>query len=197
MRAALNREPPAHVPEAVEHVRRHFPIERFAADLVRRLSACSRFDVTGRSTSVARSAAVLRRNVARLFGLLDGVGRDPRRLAINVTHSIYYRSVIQNTWYHGIQILKSPLDLWIYQEILAEHPVDLLIETGTHNGGSALYLAHVMDRLNRGRIVSIDVLERERPKHNRIEYLLGSSTSQTIVREVASRCSRTTRDGRP
>lgn len=33
MRKALDIEPPTHVPQAIEHVRRHFSIERFANDL--------------------------------------------------------------------------------------------------------------------------------------------------------------------
>ena len=98
---------------------------------------------------------------------------------------MYYRSVIRDTRYHGVQILKSPLDLWVYQEILFAHPVDVVVETGTFSGGSALYLAHLMDQLGRGRILSIDIEGRaDLPSHPRIEYLTGSSTSPDIVEFV-------------
>ena len=93
--------------------------------------------------------------------------------------------MIRDTRYHGVQILKSPLDLWVYQEILHEHPVDLVVETGTFNGGSALYLAHLMDRLQRGRILSIDIdVRADLPQHPRIEYITGSSTSPDTVERV-------------
>ena len=125
------------------------------------------------------------KNVARIRGLLRGTGGDPRKLAINVTHSMYYRSVIRNTRYHGVQILKSPLDLWIYQELLSRDPVDLVVETGTFNGGSALYLAHLMDQLGRGRVLSIDIdFDESWPKHPRIEYLTASSVAETTIQKV-------------
>ena len=47
-----------------------------------------------------------------------------------------------STWtelsYRGHKILKCPMDLWIYQEIFHEVRPDLIIETGTHSGGSAI-----------------------------------------------------------
>ena len=38
----------------------------------------------------------------------------------------------------GVPCLKCPLDLWVYQEILAQVRPALVLETGTHRGGSAL-----------------------------------------------------------
>src|SRR5438132_4143406 len=62
---------------------------------------------------------------------------------------------------------------------------DLIIETGTAQGGSALFLASICDLLGKGRIVSIDIAPRDdRPLHPRITYLLGSSTSAPIADEV-------------
>jgi cephalosporin hydroxylase len=50
------------------------------------------------------------------------------------------------TWL-GTQVLKNPFDLWIYQELLARTRPDVIIETGTFAGGSALYLAFLGVRL--------------------------------------------------
>jgi cephalosporin hydroxylase len=50
----------------------------------------------------------------------------------------------------GVQCLKCPLDMWIYQEIIAEIQPDLIIETGTHIGGSALFMAHMLDIVGHG-----------------------------------------------
>jgi cephalosporin hydroxylase len=54
------------------------------------------------------------------------------------------------TWL-GKQVLKNPMDLWIYQEILNRTRPNLIIETGTFQGGSAFYLASMCDLLDQGR----------------------------------------------
>jgi cephalosporin hydroxylase len=59
--------------------------------------------------------------------------------------------------YMGVPTKKNPFDLWVYQEMLWELKPDLVIEIGTAFGGSALYLAHLLDRLGAGTLVSIDL----------------------------------------
>ena len=79
------------------------------------------------------------------------------------------------TWM-GVKIWKYPTDLWMYQEIVFELQPDLIIETGTAFGGSALYLAHLCDILEQGHVLTIDIEEKEgRPQHQRITYIKGSS----------------------
>lgn len=88
----------------------------------------------------------------------------------------------------GFAALKCPFDLWIYQEILHEIRPDLVLETGTARGGSALFLASVLDLLGSGAVVSIDIVRRpEWPAHPRITYLTGSSTSPAIMDQVRER----------
>lgn len=90
------------------------------------------------------------------------------------------------TWF-GTQALKNPLDLWVYQEILFECRPDAIIETGTFKGGSALFLAHMLDLLGRGVVVTIDLEEIPgRPGHPRIRYLQGSSAAPETVAAVRS-----------
>jgi cephalosporin hydroxylase len=43
----------------------------------------------------------------------------------------------RNTHWLGVPLLKCPLDLWVYQELIASQRPDLIVETGTHRGGSA------------------------------------------------------------
>jgi cephalosporin hydroxylase len=106
-------------------------------------------------------------------------------------HKLYYgagdkSSVIENTFWLGIQTLKCPLDLWAYQEIIFKLKPDLIIETGTANGGSALYLATICNVINKGKIVTIDIIKKDFPQHERIKYITGSSLDQKIVEEVKS-----------
>jgi cephalosporin hydroxylase len=94
----------------------------------------------------------------------------------------------RTTYWLGVPTAKCPLDLWIYQEILMETRPDLIIETGTHMGGSALFLASMCDLLANGEIVTIDIGERpERPAHPRISYLVGSSTSPEILERLVAK----------
>jgi cephalosporin hydroxylase len=87
-------------------------------------------------------------------------------------------------------VRKTPFDLWIYQEMLHELMPDLIIETGTAEGGSALYLASICDLIGSGRIVTIDIEEgAARPAHDRIRYVLGSSTDPKIVKLIADETS--------
>ena len=120
--------------------------------------------------------------------------RLARRLdkaAVSRAHDVFYAS---NAWteatWLGSQALKNPLDLWIYQEIMAETRPDFVIETGTYRGGSAHFLASVCDLLGSGEVVSIDIEPRrdDYPAHPRITYLAGrSSTDPDVLEEVRER----------
>ena len=89
-------------------------------------------------------------------------------------------STWRTTYWQGVQTAKCPLDLWIFQEIITETEPDLIIETGTHQGGSALFLASICDLLGKGEILTIDTIERpERPRHPRITYLLHEMGEET------------------
>lgn len=75
--------------------------------------------------------------------------------------------------YNGVPCIKCPFDYVIYQMILNEVKPDLLIEIGTNHGGSALYLADLMDNLGKGVIHTIDIDDRVYPQakeHPRISF---------------------------
>jgi cephalosporin hydroxylase len=108
-------------------------------------------------------------------------------VVIDAFHELYYngprgeQEIYKNTTWMGVPCEKCPLDMWIYQEILHEVRPDLIIETGTRHGGSALFLAHMLDLLGKGRIVTIDVEALPRPHHPRITYITGSSDDPDVV----------------
>jgi len=108
-----------------------------------------------------------------------------RAIVRQFTRLYYQTPVPVRTWHDtrwlGHLVLKTPLDLWNYQEILAERRPDVVLECGTAGGGSALYLASVMDLLGHGRVVSVDLKPNpDRPPHPRVEYLVGSSTDPAV-----------------
>ena len=98
----------------------------------------------------------------------------------------YYHDYTWNsTKWMGIPAMKYPSDAWSYQEILYETRPDLIIETGTNEGGSALFFASLFDFLGAGQIVTIDLEHLPTcPVHPRIHYLIGSSTAPDILSEV-------------
>lgn len=112
------------------------------------------------------------------------------RAISNQFHKLYYHSPSRpwlNTHWLGIPVLKCPLDIWIYQELIHEIKPDVIIECGTYKGGSALFFATLFDFLKHGRVITIDIQpDEQRPTHDRITYLLGSSIAPEIVAHVRS-----------
>lgn len=79
----------------------------------------------------------------------------------------------QKITYKGVPCIKCPFDYVIYQMILNEVKPDLLIEIGTNHGGSALYMADIMNTIGKGEIHTIDIDDRSYPeakKHPRISF---------------------------
>ncbi len=61
----------------------------------------------------------------------------------------------------GLPIVQNPLDLFIYQEILWEVRPDFVIEAGTYAGGTALYLAVLLEQMRpQAKVIAIDLRPR-------------------------------------
>lgn len=120
------------------------------------------------------------------FAMID----ERARQTVDEFHDLYYNGppgegrLYERTSWMGVPCLKCPLDLWIYQEILHEIRPDLVIETGTHLGGSALFLAQMMDLIGKGQLVTIDIDSVPRPAHARIRYVQGSSADAALIEQV-------------
>lgn len=106
-------------------------------------------------------------------------------------NNLYWQAHVQtwgNTGWRKVRVWKAPTDLWIYQELITEIKPDLIIETGTAYGGSALYMRDVLDKeYPEGKIISIDIsheILEEKAKVPGIEYYLGSSTEAETVTHV-------------
>lgn len=105
-------------------------------------------------------------------------------------HQIYYDSgVMGKTWaqgkFLGVPIQKCPFDIMVYQEILFDLKPDLIIECGTAYGGTAYFMACMCDIIGKGEVLTIDIADHGNlPKHTRIKYLLGSSTSPDVLEKV-------------
>jgi len=109
-------------------------------------------------------------------------------------HRLYFEShgrTWKNTQWLGVRAYKNPLDLWIYQELVFAVKPALIVETGTAWGGSALYLATICDAMGSGKILTIDTAPRQdRPQHDRVTYVVGSSTARETLYVVAQHAER-------
>jgi len=109
-------------------------------------------------------------------------------------HQLYYGpgNVVSgfpwhNTRWLGTKVLKCPLDLWTYQEIMFEIKPDIIIECGTADGGGTMFFASMCDLVNNGHVITVDYRQRENlPNHDRITYITGSSISDEVISRVKS-----------
>ena len=116
----------------------------------------------------------------------DKLSQKEAQEIIRLANIIYFRSkVYEKTEWMGVLAAKCPMDMWVYQELMHELETDLLVETGTLRGGSALFFAHMFDLLGRGKVLTIDIRqEADLPQHPRIKYISGSSVAPEVIREV-------------
>jgi cephalosporin hydroxylase len=150
--------------KALRHPRRALLYGLLGRERYRRFMADA--DASGRADWLGREVAATEDTVTR-FHLLS-----------------FYGGALQQTYWLGTPILKSPLDCWVYQELIHDLRPDLIIETGTDLGGSALFLASICDLVNHGRVMSIDIRRASRVTHPRITFLVGDSTSVEILDQV-------------
>lgn len=99
----------------------------------------------------------------------------------------YTDGALDDTFWFGLPIQKSPLDCWVYQEILFELRPDLIIETGTYLGGSALFFAQLCELLGHGEVVTIDRQRRGTVDHPRLTQLVGDALSSEVLDAVTER----------
>ncbi len=104
-------------------------------------------------------------------------------------------TVWESQWFHDVQVLKNPLDLWSLQDIIWEVRPDFVIETGTFNGGSALYSASILNGMGlaNSRVITVDIADFTQAASTHplwkkyVDFSLGSSTDARIVADIASR----------
>lgn len=129
---------------------------------------------------------------ARQFGEevrdeLDTLWRDHAQTLTDF-HRLFYRA--RGSWrtscWHGRTMMKAGTDVLMVQELIWMTRPDLIIETGTADGGSALFYADLMDlfQIEQGQVVSIELnAEKYRPPpvHPRLTCVHGSALDPAIV----------------
>lgn len=90
-----------------------------------------------------------------------------------------------NYWL-GVTIMKNPLDLVILQQIMFDKKPDTIIECGTAYGGSAYYMACMMDLMKiDGRVITIDCEPSQTHIYHKTDFIdiNGKSASFDVQKE--------------
>ena len=115
-----------------------------------------------------------------------------QRELMKVFHSL---KVWDSLRFHNVRIIKNPLDLWMLQQIAYEIQPDFVVETGTWQGGSALYWAHTLNGmgLENARVLTVDIQDQTSVASTHalwkkyVEFFKGSSTDPKLVSQIAQR----------
>lgn len=150
---------------------------------------------------LAFAARAVGRRMGRWIRRIAGLGRrsagrtasdyDARwRASLRAWLAYHQREVVfDRCRWMGVRVLKNPLDLWIYQELLHRVRPDRLVEIGSYEGGSTLFFAHLFDLLGHGAVISVD---RDRApfvvRHPRIVEVTGDCAAPETVAKVAELC---------
>lgn len=127
--------------------------------------------------------------------LMTSIEKLSEAKVIERFHRIYYSTTPYHiSSYLGIPTQQYPNDNWVMQEIISEIEPGFIIETGTDMGGTALFYATVLEKVNRnGKVISIDIKPHD-PKvtefevwRERVEFVMGDSVSPTVVEPIARR----------
>jgi cephalosporin hydroxylase len=98
-------------------------------------------------------------------------------------YSFFDKTESPNIYWLGISTEKCPFDMWVYQEMIYETKPEVIIETGTRHGGSALFFAHICGLVGKGEVITIDINECD-ISHPRVTKIIGSSVSNEVINKV-------------
>lgn len=99
--------------------------------------------------------------------------------------------VFEKVHYRGVPTWKNIIDLWIYQEIIWQTGVEVVIEIGSRHGGTTLWLSDLLRNLRgeAGTVVSIDLERPSQELPTNVQFICGDSVAPETVaaaRAVAS-----------
>lgn len=104
-------------------------------------------------------------------------------------NDFYYTSWVGGdlNW-KGLKMLKNPCDLWMVLELFQTLKPVCIIETGTHQGASALFYSDMLKTLNiDATVITIDINPKWSfdPLTKKIVSVVGFSTADDVAAQVA------------
>lgn len=107
-------------------------------------------------------------------------------LSLQFLHSGAAGGTWQTMTWKGHNILKAPTDLWMYCEIIDLLQPKTIIETGTWEGGGAVFLrdmCRVRDLPT--KVITIDTEPRKTPECEGVEYIRASSVDKSVLQKLS------------
>jgi cephalosporin hydroxylase len=109
----------------------------------------------------------------------------PDELRWAFTEAVWRTMPWTRTTWLGRRVTTAPTDLLAYQEVIASVRPDWVIETGTADGGRALFLASICELVGHGEVLSIGVpTSEDLPQHPRLRYCHGVPHDDTTIATV-------------
>ena len=122
---------------------------------------------------------------------VDGLGKASQDwVRVSAKNKVFY----EIDWL-GVPVIQTPEDLILMQELIFEVQPDFIVETGIAHGGSWIYYASLLELLNKGRVIGVDIEIREHnrkvveahPMYKRIEMIEGDSVADETISEIRKR----------
>jgi cephalosporin hydroxylase len=146
----------------------------------------------------SRSARVIACLAAVLVALVvvARAADKPRKLSLIAEFRlVYFGSLVwEKTTWLGVHSYQTPTDNWVMQEIMTEVDPDFVIETGTRNGGTALYYASILTLLgDGGHVITVDIepkvekAEKRKLFRDRVQVVTGDSVASAVVDPIRKR----------
>lgn len=98
--------------------------------------------------------------------------------------------VFDRVTYRGVLTWKNVLDLWVYQEIIWETAVEVVIEIGARHGGTTMWLSDLLRnfRGESGTVISIDLEQPAGELPANVHFICGDSIAPETVAAAHSLC---------
>lgn len=92
----------------------------------------------------------------------------------------------------GAPIIQMPADVMATQEVIWNTKPDIIIETGVARGGSVLFMSSLLQLMDNGRVIGVDIDIRAHnrdtiethPMAHRVTLIEGGSTSDSVLDAV-------------
>ncbi len=106
---------------------------------------------------------------------------------------LYFHNVMHRhyTSYLGHKVLKPPFDWIVLGDILFDTRPEVVIEIGTFEGGTALWMAHQLDAMKSDALViGIDIIDKAATSvdHPRIRWVVGDCLDPAVIAKVGELC---------